>query len=126
MMLGEKIYNLRKEKGMTQEELALQITVSRQAISKWELGESMPDIENVVQLSELFGVSTDYLLKNEYEKNNLPDVKIDNEKMRNNHQIIKILISSVIMIGIFIFVIMLIRMGLSFISYIFERLLELF
>jgi transcriptional regulator with XRE-family HTH domain len=69
MILGEKIYQLRKEKGITQEELASQITVSRQAISKWELGESMPDTENIVQLSKLFGVSTDYLLKDEVDKN---------------------------------------------------------
>jgi transcriptional regulator with XRE-family HTH domain len=65
MLLGEKIQQLRKEKGFSQEQLAAQITVSRQAISKWEIGESMPDIDNVIQLSKLFGVSTDFLLKNE-------------------------------------------------------------
>lgn len=64
-MLGEKIHQLRKEKGLSQEELAGQLTVSRQAISKWELGESTPDTENVVQLSKIFGVSTDYLLHDE-------------------------------------------------------------
>ena len=63
MMLGKKLYQLRKEKGMSQEELAGQLTVSRQAISKWELGESIPDTENIVQLSEIFKVTTDYLLK---------------------------------------------------------------
>ena len=62
MMIGEKIYHLRKNKELSQEELALQLTVSRQAISKWELGESVPDTENVVQLSKIFNVSTDYLL----------------------------------------------------------------
>jgi len=61
-MLGKKIQQLRKDNGMSQEELALKLTISRQAISKWELGESMPDTDNVVQLSKLFGVSTDYLL----------------------------------------------------------------
>jgi len=61
MMLNEKIHRLRKGKGLSQEELASQLTVSRQAISKWELGESVPDTENVVQLSKIFGVSTDYL-----------------------------------------------------------------
>jgi len=61
-MLGKKIQQLRKDNGMSQEELASKLTISRQAISKWELGESMPDTENVVQLSKLFGVSTDYLL----------------------------------------------------------------
>ena len=67
MTLGEKIYNQRKFRGMSQEELASQITVSRQAVSKWELGESVPDTENVVQLSKLFGVSTDYLLNDNIE-----------------------------------------------------------
>jgi len=66
-MLGKKIQQLRKENGMSQEELASKLTISRQAISKWELGESMPDTENVVQLSKLFGVSTDFLLYDEYE-----------------------------------------------------------
>ena len=66
-MLGKKIQQLRKDSGMSQEELASKLTISRQAISKWELGESMPDTENVVQLSKLFGVSTDYLLKDELE-----------------------------------------------------------
>ncbi len=61
-MLGEKIYQLRKRNGLSQEELASKLTVSRQAISKWELGVTTPDTENVVQLSKLFGVSTDYLL----------------------------------------------------------------
>ena len=64
-MLGKKIYRLRKEKGMSQEELAAQLTVSRQAISKWELGESIPDTENVMRL-KLFDVTTDYLLKYKY------------------------------------------------------------
>ena len=60
-MLGEKIHQLRKAKGLSQEQLASQLTISRQAISKWELGEAMPDTDNILQLSKLFGVSTDYL-----------------------------------------------------------------
>ena len=76
MMLGEKIHQLRKGKGLSQEELAGQLTVSRQAISKWELGESIPDTENVVQLSKIFGVSTDYLLNDEYDSDkDIPAVK---------------------------------------------------
>ena len=62
MSLGEKIKGLRKSRGMSQEELAEQINVSRQAISKWELDASLPDIDNIVQLSRLFAISTDYLL----------------------------------------------------------------
>lgn len=72
-MLGEKIQRLRKEKGLSQEQLAAQLTISRQAISKWELGESMPDTENIVQLSKLFGVTTDYLLNDEFEEYTNPE-----------------------------------------------------
>jgi len=61
-MVGERILMLRKERGLSQEDLAARLPVSRQAISKWELGESIPDTENIVQLSRLFGVSTDFLL----------------------------------------------------------------
>ncbi|MDR2182634.1 MAG: helix-turn-helix domain-containing protein [Clostridiales bacterium] len=64
MTLGEKIQVLRKQSGMSQEQLAERITISRQAISRWELNESVPDVDNIVQLSRIFGVSTDYLLKN--------------------------------------------------------------
>ena len=62
MNFGEKLQALRKARGWSQEELAAQINVSRQALSKWELGASVPDTENVVKISRLFGVSTDYLL----------------------------------------------------------------
>ena len=62
MTFGEKLKFLRKQKGFSQERLSQQLTVSRQAISKWELGESLPDTENVIQLSKLFSVSIDFLL----------------------------------------------------------------
>jgi len=63
MRIGEKIQILRKQRDISQEQLAEILNVSRQAISKWETGESMPDIENIVRLSGVFDVSTDYLLK---------------------------------------------------------------
>jgi len=63
MKIGEKIVTLRKANGLSQEEFAQKLGVSRQAVSKWELGESLPDIENVVRMAETFGVTTDYLLK---------------------------------------------------------------
>ena len=65
MTFGEKLQALRKARGWSQEELAQRINVSRQALSKWESGTSVPDTENVVALSRLFGVPTDYLLLNE-------------------------------------------------------------
>ena len=62
-MLSEKIINLRKSHGWSQEELAERLNVSRQSVSKWESGASNPDLDKIVAMSTLFGVSTDYLLK---------------------------------------------------------------
>ncbi|MDE7271816.1 MAG: helix-turn-helix domain-containing protein [Lachnospiraceae bacterium] len=63
MSIADRIQQLRKEKGISQEELADQIGVSRQAVSKWESGQSMPDIEKILLLGDFFGTTTDYLLK---------------------------------------------------------------
>ena len=63
MQIGNKINQLRKLSGMTQEQLAEKLNVSRQTISKWESGSSSPDIESVVKVSEIFQVSLDDLLK---------------------------------------------------------------
>ena len=62
MKLSDKIVRLRKSNGMSQEELADKLGVSRQAISRWEMGTAMPDATNILQLSRLFQVTTDYLL----------------------------------------------------------------
>jgi len=72
MEFGEKLQMLRKARGWSQEELAQRINVSRQALSKWESGASIADTENVVALSRLFGVSTDYLLLRESEAASAP------------------------------------------------------
>lgn len=72
MEFGEKLQMLRKARGWSQEELAQQINVSRQALSKWESGASIADTENVIALSRLFGVSTDYLLLCESEAASAP------------------------------------------------------
>lgn len=68
MILSEKIVLMRKKAGWSQEELAEQLKVSRQSVSKWELGASIPDLDKILRLSKLFGVSTDYLLKDEEEE----------------------------------------------------------
>lgn len=67
MKLAEKIQDLRKKNGLSQEQLADKLGISRQAISKWESEQSSPDIDKIVLLSEFFQVSTDYLLKEEKE-----------------------------------------------------------
>lgn len=63
MNIADRIQNLRKSKGISQEELADKIGVSRQAVSKWESGQSTPDIEKIILLSDFFETTTDYLLK---------------------------------------------------------------
>ena len=63
MKLAEKIMTLRKQRGWSQEELAQQLSVSRQSVSKWESGASVPDLDKILKMSEIFGVSTDTLLK---------------------------------------------------------------
>ena len=67
MILADKITALRKREGWSQEELAERLKVSRQSVSKWEGAQSIPELEKILQLSRLFGVSTDYLLKDEIE-----------------------------------------------------------
>ncbi|MBQ8563848.1 MAG: helix-turn-helix transcriptional regulator [Firmicutes bacterium] len=63
MNLGDKIMTLRRQRGWSQEELAERCQVSRQSVSKWESGQSAPDLDKILTLSEIFGVSTDFLLK---------------------------------------------------------------
>ena len=63
MSIADRIQTLRKSKGISQEELADKVGVSRQAVSKWESGQSAPDIEKIILLSGFFGVTTDFLLK---------------------------------------------------------------
>lgn len=67
MTLAEKIIRLRKGRGWSQEELAEQLEISRQSVSKWEGGVSIPELDKIVRMSEIFGVTTDYLLKEEQE-----------------------------------------------------------
>ena len=68
MILADKIISLRKKAGWSQEELAEQLGVTRQSVSKWEGAQSVPDMDKVVQMSRLFSVTTDFLLKDEIEE----------------------------------------------------------
>lgn len=72
MILGEKIAELRRRSGWSQEELAGKLNVSRQSVSKWESSMSVPELDKVLQLSEIFEVSTDYLLKDDKEEDHIP------------------------------------------------------
>lgn len=77
MILADKIIRLRKKNGWSQEELADRMHVSRQAVSKWEAAQTTPDLEKVLQLSKLFGVTTDYLLKDDLDTEEFTDDSAD-------------------------------------------------
>ena len=79
-MLSEKLYKLRKNSGLSQEQLAEQLNVSRQAISKWESGTAVPESEKLIIISNYFGVSVDYLLKDDEEDKAKATVNVMEEK----------------------------------------------
>ena len=68
MNIGERIYELRRKNSMSQEDLAEKMNVSRQSISKWESSQSVPEVEKIIQLSNILNVSTDWILKGENSK----------------------------------------------------------
>ena len=79
MILADKIIENRKKNGWSQEELADKLGVSRQSVSKWEGAQAVPDMKKIIQMAEVFGVSTDYLLRDDIEKASAPDVPpVDN------------------------------------------------
>jgi len=80
MILADKIINLRKKNGWSQEELAEKLGVTRQSISKYEGAQSIPDLDKILKLSEIFGVTTDYLIKDELEEEEYaPSLMQENE-----------------------------------------------
>ncbi len=83
MTFGEKLKEIRKRFGFTQEELSELINVSRQAITKWENDDGLPDITNLQELSKLFGLTIDYLLGND---NNLPALTLKKELDKNKYK----------------------------------------
>lgn len=85
MKIGEKIQQLRKAKNLSQEQLAVQLEVSRQAVSRWELNESTPDTDKIILISRIFSVSTDYLLLENPEVANVIETedKLSNDLQRS-------------------------------------------
>lgn len=94
MKIGEKIYSLRKKHNLSQEELANELNVSRQTVSKWEVGESCPDFDKIVPLCELFGISTEELLR---------DKKIEEKKEEKQEKKVDIVKAVLICIAIFFY-----------------------
>ena len=76
MEFNNKLYELRKKRGYSQEELANRLNVSRQTVSKWEVGESTPDMEKLVAISDLFEVSLDELVKDKVPEQAQPQEQI--------------------------------------------------
>ena len=72
MILADKIIENRKKNGWSQEELAVKLDVSRQSVSKWEGAQAIPDMKKIIQMAELFGVTTDYLLRDDIEEEVIP------------------------------------------------------
>ena len=96
--LGKKLYELRKKSGLSQEEFADKLNVSRQAVSKWERGETLPDTENLITIAKLYGVSLDELIDNgvKPENDKQEEVKSENANQDNdaNNQDVKVQIST--------------------------------
>ena len=77
MTFGQKLQQVRRARGMSQEDLAGQLSVTRQTISKWELDQSTPDLPYLAAISEFFGVSTDYLIKEQMTEPASPVEQVD-------------------------------------------------
>ncbi len=84
MALPEKLYTLRKKSGLSQEQLAEQLGVSRQAISKWESGQSVPESDKLIVISNYFKVSLDYLLKEDDEQQVISEVSQSNNSLQTS------------------------------------------
>ena len=129
MEFNNRLYELRKQKGFSQEELANRLNVSRQTISKWEVGESTPDMEKLLAISDLFEVSLDELVKGEKEEAAVPsetvvrselysDIKEhvltdeNKQKAKKGLKIAGIAVGAIILIDILSFVVYILINGL--------------
>lgn len=121
MKLSEKILHLRKQHGLSQEDLAEKLNVSRQAVSRWEVGSAQPDASNVLQLSQLFGVTADYLLNDNYESDqDVPAVKNTESAARNTiNKIVALCVSAFGLLGNFVIYILsrFIKVMIPYITY---------
>ena len=88
MEFNNRLYELRKQKGLSQEELANRLNVSRQTISKWEVGDSTPDMDKLVAISDLFGISLDELVlgKDSVEKGVFAQENLDRHKVADKSE----------------------------------------
>ena len=106
-MFYQRIKELRKENNMSQEELANKLDVSRQSVSKWESGLSMPDLDNVIKISDMFNVSIDFLLKDSKSESDFNYYTIDTKEKKamskiNTYAMIFVTISIAIILSLLI------------------------
>ena len=104
MKFAEKLVKLRKENLLSQEELGEKLNVTRQTISKWELGETKPDSEKILEIAKLFNVSTDALL-NESNEETDPINEQDNNSIKKNNNPWLIILLIIVVIGSILFLI---------------------
>lgn len=90
MILADKIINLRKKNGWSQEELAEKLGVTRQSISKYEGAQSIPDLDKILKLSEIFGVTTDYLIKDELEEEKYAPSQMQENESESDRSVHKV------------------------------------
>lgn len=90
MILADKIINLRKKNGWSQEELAEKLGVTRQSVSKYEGAQSIPDLDKILKLSEIFGVTTDYLIKDELEEEEYAPSQIQEKESGSDRSVHKV------------------------------------
>lgn len=97
MELHEKLFQLRKKNGLTQQELAEKLKVSRQAISRWEMNSSLPSTENLISISRIYGINIDYLI--DEDQGDIVDKKMKKNTKRNSIFNYVYLIMLVVLIG---------------------------
>lgn len=107
--IGEKIYRLRKQKGFSQEELAFEIGVSRQTISKWEANAMQPNTDNVRTLCEIFNVSANYFFVLDYEKetamsNELERIEDENDEKIKNRVSVLLYILGIVVVSVLLLI----------------------
>lgn len=90
MILADKIINLRKKNGWSQEELAEKLGVTRQSVSKYEGAQSIPDLDKILKLSEIFGVTTDYLIKDELEEEEYVPSQMQEKESESDRSVHKV------------------------------------
>lgn len=115
MNFNEKLIKLRKEAGLSQEDLGNKLNVARQTVSKWELGETTPEMDKLVKISEIFNISLDALIK---EENNAEKTNETNLNNTNSQKLAALVINILKGLGIFLIVLVIITIFVMIIGFV--------